>query len=78
MTLEQLEKKLKQHKLAIALLVGALSFLILVNIFLAFRKGFSAISVVPVTLVPIFILCLNSVKELKEEINLRNKENQLF
>lgn len=69
---EELLKSQKSIKTITALLAGMLLFLFAINIFLAFKKGFSALSVVPIALLPIVIININTLKEIKKELNSRN------
>ncbi|TKC07948.1 redox-active disulfide protein 2 [Pedobacter polaris] len=69
---EELLKSEKSLKTITAMLAGAILVLFIINVFLAFKKGFSAFSVIPIALLPIVIVNLNSLKEMKEEIKSRN------
>ncbi|MDN3587927.1 redox-active disulfide protein 2 [Pedobacter aquatilis] len=72
MSTEELVKTEKSMKSITAMLGGALLVLIVINIFLAFKKGFSAISVVPIALIPIFIMNFGNLKAIKEELKSRD------
>lgn len=53
-----------------------LLFLLGVNIFLVVKKGFGASQVVPIALLPILVLNLNNLREIKKELKSRkNQEN---
>jgi hypothetical protein len=69
---EELLKNEKILKTVTSMLTGAIFLLFIVNIFLAFKKGFSALSAVPIALLPIVIINFNSLKEMKKEIKTRN------
>ncbi len=69
---EELLKNEKSLKVVTYMLAGAILVLFAAGIFLTFRKGFSALSVIPIALFPIVILNLNSLKEIKTEIKSRN------
>ncbi|WP_316782541.1 redox-active disulfide protein 2 [Pedobacter frigiditerrae] len=69
---EELLKNEKTLKTITSMLAGAILLLFIVNIFLAFKKGFSALSAVPIALLPIVIINFNSLKEMKKEIKARN------
>ncbi|TDG35203.1 redox-active disulfide protein 2 [Pedobacter changchengzhani] len=45
--------------------------LIILNIFLLFKKGFSPMIFVPVALLPIVIINISSIKKMKAELKLR-------
>ncbi|TCC86640.1 redox-active disulfide protein 2 [Pedobacter frigiditerrae] len=68
---EELLKNEKTLKTITSMLAGAIFLLFVVNIFLAFKKGFSALSAVPIALLPIVIINFNSLKEMKKEIKAR-------
>ena len=68
---EELLKNEKNLKRINAMMVGAMAVLLVINIFLAFKKGFSALSIVPVALLPILIVNFSTLKEMKAEIKLR-------
>lgn len=72
MSNEELLKSQKSIKVVTGLLAGMLLFLFAINIFLAFKKGFSALNVVPVALLPIVFINMNTLKEIKKELNSRN------
>ncbi|WP_316735031.1 redox-active disulfide protein 2 [Pedobacter aquatilis] len=72
MSTEELVKTEKSMKGITAMLGGMLLVLIIINIFMAFKKGFSDISVVPIALIPIFIINFGSLKAIKEELKSRN------
>jgi len=63
------EKTIKGLTLAFAVVLIVLFVTI---IFLTIKKGFSALSVVPIALLPILIIGLNNWNELKKEIKLRS------
>lgn len=69
---EELLKNQKSIKTITALLAGMLLFLFAINIFLAFKKGFGALNAVPIALLPIVIINVNTMKEIKKELNSRN------
>ena len=68
---EQLLKNEKTLKVVTFTLIGMIGVLLVLTIILAFIKGFSALSAVPVALFPIVIVNLNSLKEIKVEKELR-------
>lgn len=63
------EKKVKGLTLVFA---GVLIVLFTVNILTSLKKGFSAVTIIPIALLPILIININSWKELKKEIKRRN------
>lgn len=72
MSLEELLQKEKMIKAAIYSLIALNIILLIAVIFLFVKKGFSALFVVPFSMVPIIIINSNSLKEIKKEIALRN------
>jgi tetrahydromethanopterin S-methyltransferase subunit E len=53
--------------------LGIVLFLaFVVNIFLVFKKGFSALTVVPIALLPVLILNISNLKEIKKELESRD------
>ncbi|MBB4804631.1 hypothetical protein HNP37_004728 [Flavobacterium nitrogenifigens] len=72
MSLEELLQKEKMIKVAIYSLIALNIILLIAVIFLFVKKGFSALFVVPFSMVPIIIINSNSLKEIKKEIALRN------
>ncbi len=71
MSTEELIKTEKSMKGITAMLGGALLVLIIINIFMAFKKGLSAQSVIPIAIIPIFIINFGKLKAIKEELKLR-------
>ena len=69
---EELLKNAKTVKIITSMLAGAIVLLFIINIFLAFKKGFSAMSVIPIAFLPIVLVNVNSLKEIKKEIKARN------
>jgi Na+-transporting methylmalonyl-CoA/oxaloacetate decarboxylase beta subunit len=67
-TLLKNEKILKASTYALAAVL-VISFV--VNIYVAVTKKFSALSVIPIAFLPILIINLNSLKEIKKEIKSR-------
>jgi Flp pilus assembly protein TadB len=71
MTSEELVKTQKSLKTVTYLFGVVLLFLFALNIFLVANKGFSASNVIPIALLPIFILNMNTLKEIKKELEAR-------
>ncbi|RZL21375.1 MAG: redox-active disulfide protein 2 [Pedobacter sp.] len=64
------QELLKREKMISAVtytLAGMLLVLFLLAIILSFAKGFSALTVVPVALMPIVLINLGSIKKIKAE-----------
>ena len=71
MTSEELIKNEKSLKAVTYIFGVALVLLFVHNIYLAINKGFSAANVIPLALLPIFILNMNTLKEIKKELESR-------
>lgn len=71
MTVEELIKTQKSFKTVTYLFGVVLLLLFGLNIFLVANKGFSASNVIPIALLPIFILNMNTLKEIKRELETR-------
>jgi Flp pilus assembly protein TadB len=71
MTVEELIKTQKSFKTVTYLFGVVLLLLFGLNIFLVANKGFSASNVIPIALLPIFILNMNTLKEIKRELESR-------
>jgi Flp pilus assembly protein TadB len=71
MTSEELVKTQKSLKTLTYLFGVVLLLLFGLNIFLVANKGFSASNVIPIALLPIFILNMNTLKEIKKELEAR-------
>jgi len=72
MTNDELLKNKKTFSAVTYTLAGMLLVLFGMGIYLSIKKGFSALSVVPIALMPIVIINLNTIKEINKEIKLRN------
>ncbi|BDU26592.1 hypothetical protein FLGSB24_33360 [Flavobacterium sp. GSB-24] len=71
MTTEQLLKRQKTIQFMIYILLGASILLLLIIVFLFLKKEFSALIVIPFSMISIIIDNSNSLKEIKREITLR-------
>ncbi len=73
MSTEELLKSQKTSKIATYTFAVLLLLLVVVNIFLVFKKGFSASQVVPIALLPILFLNFKTLNDIKKE--LQSREN---
>lgn len=73
MTSEELVKTQKSLKTVTYLFGVVLLLLFGLNIFLIANKGFSASNVIPIALLPIFIMNMNTLKEMKKELESRKE-----
>jgi hypothetical protein len=71
MTTEQLLKRQKTIQFMIYILLGASIILLLIIVFLFLKKEFSALIVIPFSMISIIISNSNLLKEIKQEIALR-------
>lgn len=71
MTNEELLKNKKTFSVVTYTLAAMLLLLFGLSIYNSFTKGFSALNVVPIALMPIVIINLNSIAEINKEIKAR-------
>jgi len=71
MSTEELIKTQKSLKIVTYLFGVVLLLLFGLNIYLIANKGFNASNVIPIALLPIFILNMNTLKEMKKELEAR-------
>ena len=71
MTTEELIKNQKTLKTVNTVFAVVLLMLFALNVYIVLRKGFSAMNVVPVALLPILFLNLSNLKEIKKELDSR-------
>ncbi|AXB56554.1 redox-active disulfide protein 2 [Flavobacterium fluviale] len=71
MSNEELIKTQKSLKIVTYLFGVVLLLLFGLNIYLVANKGFNASNVIPIALLPIFILNMNTLKEMKKELKAR-------
>ncbi|URC14416.1 MULTISPECIES: redox-active disulfide protein 2 [unclassified Flavobacterium] len=73
MTTEELLKSQQISKTAAYAFAVILLLLFIVNIYLVFKKGFSASQIVPIALLPLLLLNFKTLKDIKEELKSREK-----
>lgn len=71
MTLDELNAKAKSLKSMTSIFSSLLLVMTFAGVFLSIRQGFSVFSVLPVTFLPLFIININNIKKIKEEIKSR-------
>lgn len=69
---EELVNNEKKIKVLTIMLMVAIVLLFLSTMFLTFKKGFSALTVIPIALLPILIININNWNKLKKEKADRN------
>jgi 1,4-dihydroxy-2-naphthoate octaprenyltransferase len=69
---EELQKKEKTTKFLTGMLGGVLSMLFCLNIYTGITKGFSSLTAVPFALLPILILNIKNLKDIKKELDVRS------
>jgi hypothetical protein len=70
---ESLNKKQKLLKMITAMLGVMLLILLVLAIYVSFKKGFSALIVVPIALMPILMLNVISIKNIQKQLRSREK-----
>lgn len=73
MTTEELLKSERMSKSAAYAFAVILFLLFVVNIYLVYKKGFSASQAVPIALLPLLILNFKTLKDIQNE--LKSREN---
>ena len=73
MSVAKLQQQAKTTKLVTGLLAGMLAVLLVMAILLSIKKGFSTLVVVPFALLPIVLLNVNSLKQIKKELESREE-----
>lgn len=73
MSVEKLQQQAKTTKLVTGMLAGMLAVLLVMAILLSIKKGFSTLIVVPFALLPIVIINVNSLKQIKKELESRGE-----
>jgi len=75
LTLDELNAKVKSLKSITSSITSAFSGILLImtfiGVFLSIRQGFRVFSVLPVAFLPLFIININNIKKIKEEIKSR-------
>ncbi|WP_461789000.1 redox-active disulfide protein 2 [Pedobacter sp.] len=69
---EDLQKKAKSLKLATTLLFVSMLLMLISGIILTAKKGFSALTVTPVSFLPLVIIFSAQLKKVNEELKKRN------
>ncbi|PDS26255.1 redox-active disulfide protein 2 [Flavobacterium branchiophilum] len=66
-----LKKYEKSIKTITGILLGMLLVLFMLSLYITFTKGFTALLIIPITLMPIVILNFNTINEIKKELKSR-------
>lgn len=74
LNIDELKNKLKLVKTVTGILAGALLILFCLGMYLTITKKFAAISIIPIALLPILILNINNINNLKKEIQTRENK----
>ncbi len=69
----ELQQQAKTTKLVTGMLAGMLAVLLVMAILLSIKKGFSTLVVVPFGLLPIVLINVNSLKQIKKELKSREE-----
>jgi hypothetical protein len=73
MSTEKLLEQTKSIKALTGLLAGMLFVLFCVGFYLTYNKGFNVFLIIPFAFLPIVILNVNTLKEIKKEVRSREK-----
>lgn len=73
MSAEKLQQQAKTIKVVTGTLAGILLVLLVMAIMLSVKKGFSALVVIPFALLPIVIINITSLKQIKKELESRRE-----
>jgi asparagine N-glycosylation enzyme membrane subunit Stt3 len=73
MSAEKLQQQAKTIKVVTGTLAGMLLVLLVMAIMLSVKKGFSALVVIPFALLPIVIININSLKQIRKELESRRE-----
>jgi asparagine N-glycosylation enzyme membrane subunit Stt3 len=71
MSVEKHQQQAKTIKVVTGTLVGMLLVLLVMAIMLSIKKGFSALVIIPFALLPIVLINVNSLKQIKKELESR-------
>jgi hypothetical protein len=73
-TVAELEKRLKAHQLAVLMMSIAITMMVLSSIYQLFNGKFSVMVVLPVCFLPLLIINIKNVKQIKKELAQRNEQ----
>jgi len=73
MSVAKLQQQAKTTKLVTGILAGMLAVLLVMAILLSIKKGFSPLVVVPFGLLPIVLINVTSLKQIKKELESRGE-----
>jgi asparagine N-glycosylation enzyme membrane subunit Stt3 len=73
MSVEKLQQQAKTIKVVTGTLAGMLLVLLVMAILLSIKKGFSALVIIPFALLPIVVTNVNSLKQIKQELESRRE-----
>ena len=71
MSTEQLEKSKKILSILLGFMLGASLITFVLGIYITINKGFSPVIIIPITMLPIWILNFNNLNKIKEELKNR-------
>ena len=71
MSVEELNQQQKSIKFVTGVMIGALIAMGAIGVFLTFQKGFSVFTILPVCFLPLAIINFKKLKEIREELRLR-------
>ena len=71
MSTQELEKSKKILSVILGFLLGASLTLLVLGIYITINKGFSPVLILPIAMLPIWILNFNNLNKIKEELKKR-------
>ena len=72
MTTEDLKKREKLTKMSTGMLIACCIIMLAAGIILSVKKGFNAITIVPVSFLPLIIVNANSLQGIRKELQSRS------
>ena len=71
LSLEELKRKEKQAKITIAVFGGLVVLMLLAGMVLTIQKGFTVLSILPMTFLPILSILFSYLKKIQTEMDTR-------
>ena len=71
MSTQELEKSKKILSVILGFLLGASLTLLVLGIYITINKGFSPVLILPIAMLPIWIMNFNNLNKIKEELKKR-------
>lgn len=71
MSTEELEKSRKILSVILGFILGASLIILVLGIYITINKGFTPVLIIPITMLPIWIMNYNNLNKIKEELKKR-------